>query len=121
MLKSVSKFYAENEPNIAQYFRVLYQIFRLISHSGLNEEDKVKYENSTVLSCPKMKCSLYYNANTIYGSKFREYINEFNITKHLSILDKLEFKNIVVTTYRYRKSSVTCSFLKYEKRTERMY
>lgn len=91
--KAYLSFYAENEPNIAQYFRVLYQIFRLISHSGLNEEDKVKYAKIARAQLSKDEVFfLYYNANTIYGSKFREYINEFNITKHLSILDKLEFK-----------------------------
>ena len=91
--KAYLSFYAENEPNIAQYFRVLYQIFSLISHSGLNEEDKVKYAKIARAQLSKDEVFfLYYNANTIYGSKFREYINEFNITKHLSILDKLEFK-----------------------------
>lgn len=90
-------FYAANEPNIAQYFRVLYQIFSLISHSELKEEDKVKYAKIARAQLSKDEVFfLYYNANTIYGGKFREYINEFNITKHLSILDKLEFKKYCI-------------------------
>jgi hypothetical protein len=91
-------FYAENEPIIAQYFRVLYQIFSLISHSKLNEEDKVRYAKIARAQLSKDEIFfLYYNANTIYGNKFRRYINEFNITKHLSILDKLEFKKYCVS------------------------
>lgn len=86
-------FYAENEPNIAHYFRVLYQIFNQISQSDLKEKDKVKYAKIARAQLSKNEVFfLYYNANTTYGYQFRKYINEFNITKHLSILDKLEFK-----------------------------
>ncbi len=86
-------FYAENEPHIAHYFRILYQIFSQISQSDLKEKDKVKYAKIARAQLSKNEIFfLYYNANTIYGYQFRKYINEFNITKHLSVLDKLEFK-----------------------------
>lgn len=86
--------YVENRTNISSVFRTLYRVFDTIEQSAIDEPKKVSYakivraqlsENEMVL--------LRYNAMCYYGEKFQEYINEYNLLKHVPMMSLLEFSH----------------------------
>ena len=88
--------YLQTKEQTSQYFRTLYRIFRFISNSDFAHKEKMNY--AKIIRAQLSESELFfihYNAYTEYGTKFRQLINEFNIVKHLPILDKVEFKNYV--------------------------
>lgn len=110
------QFYAMYEPQVAHYFRTLYQIFNQIAHSSINEEDKVKYAKiiRAQLSLGEL-FFLYYNGRTIYGTKFRKYINDYNLLKHFSIVDMPEFRKFFATLTDLEKHTCKVAFLEITK------
>lgn len=88
------KFYIENRQNAAVHFRVLYRIFDLIEHSGLDEKDyKVKYAKLVRCQLDENELMmLRYNCMGKCGEQMRQHINHYNLLKHLPPLSLLEFK-----------------------------
>lgn len=88
------KFYIENRQNAAVHFRVLYRIFDLIEHSGLDEKDyKVKYAKLVRCQLDENELMmLRYNCIGKCGEQMRQHINHYNLLKHLPPLSLLEFK-----------------------------
>lgn len=87
-------FYVEHRTKIAACFRTLYRIYDLLDNSGINESIKKNYLK--ILRAQLTDSELFfirYNAMSYFGTKFINYINKYNILKHLSIFDLLEFKN----------------------------
>ncbi len=86
-------FYISNKETIAHYYRTLYRLFKLVSESGFEKKDKESY--AKILRAQLSESELFfinYNACTTYGKKFQSLINEFDLTKHLPILERMEFK-----------------------------
>ena len=110
------QFYSTYEPQVAHYFRTIYQIFNQIAHSSINEEDRVKYAKiiRAQLSLGEL-FFLYYNGRTVYGTKFRKYINDYNLLKHLSIVDMPEFRGFFATLNDIEKHTCKVAFLEITK------
>lgn len=110
------QFYSMYEPQVAHYFRTLYQIFNQIAHSSINEEDKIKYAKiiRAQLSLGEL-FFLYYNGRTIYGTKFRKYINDYNLLKHFSIVDMPEFRKFFAILTDIEKHTCKVAFLEITK------
>ena len=88
------EFYIPNRVSSAVHFRVLYQIFNLIENSGLDEHRyKVKYAKLVRSQIDEDELLLLrYNCWSRYGEKMRNYVNQYNLLKHLPILSLQEFR-----------------------------
>jgi hypothetical protein len=87
-------FYVQNKNITTVYYKTLYRIYSLIDHSKLKEEDKITY--SKILRGQLSDSELFfirYNAMTENGKKSIYYINKYDILKHLSHFELLEFKD----------------------------
>ena len=80
-------------PRLGSYFRILYRICEVITQSTLDEIEKAKYIKILRAQLTNSELLLLrYNAQTPHGTKFKDYINEYNLLKHLPIFELLEFK-----------------------------
>lgn len=86
-------FYSNNRLYLAVHFRMLYLLTSLVSTSNLDNSDKVLYAKLIrgQLSESEMTI-LRYNCHSEYGVKMQKYCNEFNLIKHLPVMQLLEFK-----------------------------
>lgn len=85
--------YVQYEEDFSIYFKTLYQLYSLIEDSKINGELQARY--SKMLRAQLSDAELFfirYNAMTELGNQSSEYINIYNILKHLSHFDLLEFK-----------------------------
>lgn len=88
-----SNYYTENKEQVAHYFRTLYRIFKTIYESGFSEKKQMYY--AKIVRAQLTESELFfinYNACTEFGRNFRKLIVKYNITKHLPLFEKLEFK-----------------------------
>ena len=91
-LSSYFKLYAKH-PRLGSYFRILYRICEVTDQSRLDGIDKAKYIKILRAQLTNSELLLLrYNAQTPHGKKFKHYINEYNLLKHLPIFELLEFK-----------------------------
>ena len=91
--KHYFELYAKN-PRLGSYFRLLYRLCEIIHQSELSESEKVKYIKILRAQLTYSELLLLrYNAQNQHGKKFTEYINEYNLLKHLPIFELLEFKD----------------------------
>lgn len=86
-------FYSNNRLYLAVHFRMLYLLTSLVSASGLETNDKVLYAKLIrgQLSESEMTM-LRYNCHSEYGVKMQKICNEFNLIKHLPVMQLLEFR-----------------------------
>ncbi len=87
-------FYADNIDKMSAYYRTLYRIYDLLDNSKLDEQHIKEYLK--IVRAQLTESELFfirYNAMTEYGKNFVKYINKYHILKHLSITDRLEFKD----------------------------
>lgn len=86
-------FYSNNRLYLAVHFRMLYLLTSLVSTSGLETNDKVLYAKLIrgQLSESEM-VMLRYNCHSEYGEKMQKICNEFNLIKHLPVMQLLEFQ-----------------------------
>lgn len=87
------QFYTENKKLLAHYFRILYRIFKLIENSNFTDLEKMDY--AKIVRAQLSEAELFflnYNACTIEGKKFRKLIINYNLIKHLPLLERLEFR-----------------------------
>lgn len=86
-------FYVYYEEQLSIYFKTLYQLYSLIQHSEVDGKHQANY--SKILRAQLSDAELFfirYNAMTELGDQSSEYINVFNVLKHLSHFELLEFK-----------------------------
>jgi hypothetical protein len=89
-------FYTSTKEQTSHYFRTLYRIFSFISNSTFDSKEKMSYAKIVRAQLSESELFfIHYNAYTEYGNKFRQLINEFNIIKHLPVLEKVEYKNYI--------------------------
>jgi|GEM_PF-2089276 len=105
------KMYVESKEQTAHYFRTLYRIFSIISHSDFTSQEKMNYAKIVRAQLSESELFfIYYNAFTDYGMKFRFLINEFDILKHLPILEKVEFKKYVENQEDFERNTINLLF-----------
>lgn len=90
-------FYVKNRDKIAPYFRILYRILDLIDTSPLLEGSEIdKQAYAKILRAQLTESELFflrYNAQfNMYGEKLKDYLNRYNILKHLPVFELLEFQ-----------------------------
>lgn len=105
------KLYVESKEQTAHYFRTLYRIFSIIYSSDFSKTEKMNYAKIVRAQLSESELFfIYYNAFTDYGVKFRRLINEFDILKHLPILEKVEFKNYVENLEHFERNIINLLF-----------
>lgn len=110
-IDSYTNFYIHHKENVAHYFRTLYRMFRLIEETDYTGNEKMSYAKiiRAQLSEPEL-FFLNYNACTVYGKKFRELIISYNLTKHLPLLERLEFKEWNTKLNEEKRNSINILF-----------
>ena len=92
-IEEYKEFYSKHRIFMSIHFRTLYLLMSLLYNSDLEEEDKVMYAKMVrgQMSDGEMLL-LRYNCMAEYGRKMQVYCNQYNLTKHVSIMSLLEFK-----------------------------
>ncbi|MFC5625652.1 putative phage abortive infection protein [Algoriphagus winogradskyi] len=101
-----SNFYIAEREILGQYFRTLYRIFELIETTIEDTEEKLSYIK--IIRGQLSESELFflkYNAWTTFGEKFRPYIINHNLVKHLPILERMEFNQFKKQLNSEEKSS----------------
>ncbi len=106
-----NKFYLTNRESLGQYFRTLYRIFELIETNITDEKEKVSYVK--IIRGQLSESELFfinYNACTTFGEKFRNYILNYNLVKHLPILERVEFHEFKTKLTEEKSNAVSLVF-----------
>jgi hypothetical protein len=90
------------EPDLAPYYRILYNIFRLIDTSEFSEdlvEDAViKKDYARIvrahISSSEVKL-LMFNGLSFYGKEFKHWTEKYGLLKHLSDEDKKNYSHLL--------------------------
>lgn len=100
-VKEFEQLYAENCREMSVHLRMLYIVARLIGdtenedddgNTMLSEEDRVLYAKCLRGQlCDEEMIMLRYNCLTDKGRNMREFVNKFNLIKHLPLMSLLEF------------------------------
>lgn len=91
-IKIYESFYAKNHDAASVHFRLLYRIFKLIHSAAISD-----YNRTTISKTVRCQLSeeelflLRYNAMSKCGEKMQQYINQYNLLKHLPLFSILEF------------------------------
>lgn len=89
-----SKFYSAHRTTMSVHLRMLYLLVSLISNSSIDEDDKRQYAKLVRGQMSNSEMLIVrYNCFSVYGTKMREYCNQYNLTKHLAIMNLLEFRS----------------------------
>jgi hypothetical protein len=91
-ITSFNTFYTKYREYASVYFRLLYRIFQLIDSSDISEKKKSEY--AKIVRCQLSEDEMFllrYNAMTTYGKKMQNYVNRYNLLKHLPVMNLLEF------------------------------
>ena len=92
-VKMFEEFYAQNRMFCSVHFRVLYQLMRLIDKGDIEEEDRVIYAKSVRGQLTDGEMALLrYNCMTTNGKAMQNYVNHFDLLKHVPLMSLLEFK-----------------------------
>jgi len=77
----------------AVYYRTIYRILQIIDETKCEEDKKVEYAKIMRAQLTSTELvMLRYNAMTLYGLKSKQYLNSYNILKHIQPFDLLEMK-----------------------------
>lgn len=86
-------FYAENRIECSVHFRVLYLLVNLIAESDIDEHNRVVYAKCIRGQLSESELAmLRYNCMTDNGKKMQQYVNHFNLLKHLPLMTIFEFR-----------------------------
>jgi len=110
-IESFRTVYLMFENDFSIYFRTLFQLYSLIERSEIEGLDKASY--SKILRAQLSESELFfirYNAMTEAGEQSSHYINVFNILKHLSHFELLEFKHWWTRLDDYEKNGLGTIF-----------
>lgn len=105
--KNYQPLHNTHKENYDYYYRVLYRVFKFIETADFKDE-KLKFEYSKMVRAQLSEMELYMlylNAFSNEGKNFIAIIKKFNLLKHLSIVNKPEFKNILNFTILKQNSA----------------
>lgn len=84
--------YAKHRVELSVHYRMLYLLSRLTAEEKMKESYRVTYAKSIRGQLSEGELLLLrYNCLSPYGSKMCQYVNQFNLLKHLPIMSLLEF------------------------------
>ena len=102
-----TNFYLQNKTSLSIYFRTLYRIYKFIDESDFDSFTKMEYAKIFRAQLNQDELFfIYYNAYSNFGEKSRGLINKFNLTKHLPLFSKLEYKDFADKLNEVEKNSV---------------
>lgn len=96
-IRIYESFYAKNHDAASVHFRLLYRIFKLINSAAISDSNRTTI--SKTVRCQLTEEELFllrYNAMSKCGEKMQHHINQYNLLKHLPLLNILEFSNFCV-------------------------
>lgn len=86
LLKTYVKFYTRNESLLGNYFRLVYNILKIISESDFCAEDKERYAHLFRAQLSEGELTLIVlNGMVDLGKKMRTYLEEFSMLKHATM------------------------------------
>lgn len=86
-------FYAENRTECSVHFRILYLLSSLIAEADIDEPNRIVYAKCIRGQLSEGELAiLRYNCLTSNGKKMRQYVNHFNLLKHLPLMTLFEFR-----------------------------
>ena len=91
-IKVYEGFYSRKCDIVSVHFRLLYRIFKLIHSARISDANRTIV--SKTVRCQLTEEELFllrYNAMSKCGEKMQLYVNQYNLLKHLPILNTLEF------------------------------
>lgn len=101
-VKEYEQIYAANCREMSVHLRMLYHVARLIGMADnedddgntiLDEENRVIYAKCLRAQlCDEEMIMLRYNCLTNKGKNMQEFVNQFNLIKHIPLMSLLEFK-----------------------------
>lgn len=101
-VKEYEQIYAANCREMSVHLRMLYHVARLIGmaenedddgNTILDEENRVIYAKCLRAQlCDEEMIMLRYNCLTNKGRNMQEFVNQFNLIKHIPLMSLLEFK-----------------------------
>lgn len=86
-------FYAANRVECSVHFRLLYLLVSLIAEADIEEENRVMYAKSIRGQLSEGELAVIrYNCLTDNGMKMQQFVNQFNLLKHLPLMSIFEFR-----------------------------
>ncbi len=86
-------FYAANRVECSVHFRLLYLLVRMIAEADIEEEKRVMYAKSIRGQLSEGELAVIrYNCLTDNGIKMQQFVNQFNLLKHLPLMSIFEFR-----------------------------
>ena len=85
-------FYVNYHDAAPTYFRIVYRIFQLIDKAQIPDDKRT--DVIKIMRCQFSEEEMFllrYNAMSDYGRKMQQYLNRYNIQKHLPMINLLEF------------------------------
>lgn len=84
--------YTKNRRELSVHFRMLYLLCKLIAEGKMKDVIRASYSKSIRGQLSEGELLLLrYNGYTPYGQKMQQYLNQFNLLKHLPVMSLLEF------------------------------
>ncbi len=93
-VKYYESVYVTYSDKMSTHFRMLYQLMRFIGNAEYIEEDtRVDYAKAVRGNLSESELILLrYNCFCPFGRKMQQYVNEFNLLKHLPLMKLQEFR-----------------------------
>lgn len=92
-VKVFQEFYAENRIEMSVHMRTLYLLIKMIAEdSSIDEQTRVHYAKCVRGQLTESELFVIrYNCYSPYGRNMQQYVNRFNLLKHLPTMSLLEF------------------------------
>lgn len=102
VISNYKELFFKYKNDISHYFKIVYRIVKFIDSGSMNDTEK-RYYSKVLRSqfAEKELLMLYYNSNTIFGTKFYPLILKYNLLKHLPSDSKVEFKMLVMNNAKF--------------------
>ncbi|MCD8288810.1 MAG: putative phage abortive infection protein [Prevotella sp.] len=107
--KLFEKLYAETREEMSTHLRMLYQLMHFVSTADyISDRMKVNYAKAVRGSLSESEMIIIrYNCLCPFGKRMQQYINEFNLLKHIPIMGLIEYKKYIKLTPKLENKHVT--------------
>ncbi len=110
-IKIYETFYADNQNTASTHFRLLYRIFKLIDSVKISDDNRIAISKTIRSQLTEEELFLLrYNAMSKCGEKMQDYINQYNLLKHLPLLSILEFTPLCQKLDKAEVNSINVEF-----------
>jgi len=92
-----NRVYEKRQQDLGHYFRFLYNIFKFISESDLDQKYKKKYANLVRAQLSNYELlMLFYNCMSAHGGNFEKYAIEFSLFDNMPIGELLNKRHFIL-------------------------